>query len=220
MPKYSTQSREEYLEAIYKLASEPRGATVSRIAHDLGVKPASAFEMIDRLVEAGLVVRDARARGRVHLTEAGRIEATRLVRRHRLSERFLTDCLDIPWDEVHDEACKFEHVLSEAVEARLTTHLGRPATCPHGRPIPYEDEEAVTESTRTLADSPAEDTRVVTHIADESPDFLRYVASLGLVPGAVVVVHQVQPFEGPLVIEVAGARHALGREAARRIFVR
>lgn len=214
-----TENREEYLEAIYKLAVEEEGATVTRIARELGVKPASVSEMLGRMVEAGVVERDQRTRGRVHLTAAGHTEALRLVRRHRLSERFLTDCLEIPWDEVHEEACRFEHVLSDAVEARLTNHLGRPLTCPHGRPIPYDGEEPTPESTRTLVDCAPGETCTVTHLSDESPDFLRYVASLGLLPGNTVAVREVEPFEGPLTVEVDGARRALGREVARKVFI-
>ena len=106
-----SESREEYLEAIFKLTQQPEGATVGRVADELGLAAPSVSQMVARLAAEGLVERDQASH--VLLTKEGRREALRLVRRHRLSERFLTDYLDLPWDQVHDEACKFEHVLSD-----------------------------------------------------------------------------------------------------------
>lgn len=213
-----SQSREEYLEAIFKLAGTEAGATVTRVAQDLSVSPASASEMIGRLTRDGCLVRDEQ--GRLALSEAGRSEAVRLVRRHRLSERFLTDCLDLPWDQVHEEACRFEHVLSDAVEARLAERLGHPATCPHGRAIPDESGVLAAETSRCLADLGPGDRCTIAHVSEERPELLRYIASLGLMPGAGVVVEEVAPFEGPLMIVVGEGRHPLGREVALKLFVR
>jgi len=215
-----TDSRDEYLEAVFKLASSEEGATVTRIARELGVRPASASQMIGRLEEAGAVVRETPGRARVTLTESGRREAIALVRRHRLSERFLTDYLDLPWDEVHDEACKLEHVLSEAVEASLATRLGRPLTCPHGRVIPYDEGATLGEGTRALADCRSGEVCTVSHVADETPEFLRYVAALGLFPEAAIQIRGVEPFDGPLTVEICGVRRPVGREVARKVFVR
>src|SRR5450756_1780775 len=138
-----SESREEYLEAIFKSAQSPEGATVTRLAEELGLATASVSQMVARLSSEGLVRRDEAHR--VVLTDEGRAAAIRLVRRHRLSERFLTDYLDLPWDQVHEEACKLEHVLSDEVEARLAAQLGNPQTCPHGRAIPGEDGELASE---------------------------------------------------------------------------
>ncbi len=145
-----SESREEYLEAIFKLTQQPEGATVGRVADDLGLAAPSVSQMVARLATEGLVERDQASH--VLLTKEGRREALRLVRRHRLSERFLTDYLDLPWDKVHDEACKFEHVLSDEVEERLAAHLGNPQTCPHGRAIPTPDGELPEEHARPLAE--------------------------------------------------------------------
>ena len=215
-----TESRDEYLEAIFKLAAGEGGATVTRIARELGVKPASASQMVGRLEKAGAVVRDESGRARVRLTDSGRREAIALVRRHRLSERFLTDYLDLPWDEVHDEACKLEHALSEAVEASLASRLGRPLTCPHGRAIPYEEGATLREATRALADCRSGDVCTVSHVTDETPEFLRYVAALGLYPEAAIEIQGVEPFDGPLTVETCGVRRPVGREVARKVFVR
>ena len=145
-----SESREEYLEAIFKLAQQPGGATVSHVADELGLAAPSVSQMVARLAGEGLVERDPASH--ILLTQEGRREALRLVRRHRLSERFLTDYLDLPWDQVHDEACKFEHVLSDEVEERLAAHLGNPQTCPHGRAIPSADGELPEEKARPLAE--------------------------------------------------------------------
>lgn len=216
----STESREEYLETIFKLAATDEGATITRIASELGVKPASASQMIGRLLDAGWLRRDDSNRNRVILTEGGRSEAIRLVRRHRLSECFLTGYLELPWDQVHEEACRLEHVLSDATEAGLARRLGYPRTCPHGRAIPYEADLSAPESTRTLVDMEPGEECTVSHVSDERPEFLRYLASLGLLPGTEVEVTEVAPFEGPLTIVVGRARRSLGREVARRVFVR
>jgi DtxR family Mn-dependent transcriptional regulator len=213
-----TESREEYLETIFKLASTDEGATITRIAQALGVKPASASQMVGRLLDSGWLRRDESDRNRVVLTEPGRSEAVRLVRRHRLSECFLTEYLELPWDEVHDEACRLEHVLSDATEAGLARRLGRPRTCPHGRVIPYEASSPLPESTRALADLTPGEACVVSHISEETPDLLRYLGDLGLRPGSTVQLREIEPFEGPLIIVVGETCRPLGREVAR-VFV-
>jgi DtxR family transcriptional regulator, Mn-dependent transcriptional regulator len=213
----STDSREEYLEAIFKLSPSAKGATVGGLARELGVKPASASQMVGRLLADGLLKRDKR--NRVVLTDSGREQALGVVRRHRLSERFLTDCLGLPWDQVHEEACKLEHALSEQVEASLTERLGRPRTCPHGRPIPYDSDAETQEATLTLADLGEGKSGTVSHVPEDSPELLRFLASLGLVPGARVSVADVQPFDGPMTVVVGRQRQAVGRGLARNVFV-
>lgn len=213
-----SESKEEYLEAIFKLEATDAGVTVTRVAQELGVAPASASEMIGRLIKAGSLRRDERKR--IVLTAEARAEAVRLVRRHRLSERFLTDYLDLPWDEVHEEACRFEHVLSDVVEASLAERLGHPLTCPHGRAIPDEAGELAEETSCTLAELKPGDRCTISHVSDERPELLRYLASLGLLPETSVVVEELAPFDGPLMILVGQVRHPLGREVARKVFVR
>lgn len=216
MPQLS-QSTEEYLEAIYKLSRES-GATVGRLATALEVSPPSVSQMLGRLQQAGLVARDAS--GGIGLTPEGLAAAARLVRRHRLSERFLADYLDLPWDQVHDEACKFEHVLSPEVEERLAAQLGNPRTCPHGHAIPDEDGLTLDEAAVPLTDLDEGDTTTIVRISDERPDLLRYLASLGLLPETEIAVDGVAPFGGPYLVRVGDAQYALGREVAGKVFVR
>ena len=213
-----TQSVEEYLEAIFKLARDGSPVTVGQVAEALGVSPPSASEMVRRLRAAGLVDKDRG--GGVDLTANGRSEGARLVRRHRLSERFLVDVLDMPWDAVHEEACKLEHALSPEVEARLAAQLGNPRTCPHGQVIPDEDGELAEEPLRPLSTLEAGDAGTISCVTEEKSDLLRYLASLGLLPDTEVAVESVAPFGGPVLVRVGGAQYALGREVAGKIMVR
>jgi DtxR family Mn-dependent transcriptional regulator len=214
-----TQSAEEYLEAIFKLERGSDPVTVKRLSVELGVAPPSVSEMLGRLRAAGLVEESREVHG-IALTEAGTVEGAALVRRHRLSERFLVDYLDMPWDAVHEEACKLEHVLSPEVEARLAEQLGNPLTCPHGHAIPGEDGSLADEDLRPLSGLEPGDEAVIGCIAEEKSELLRYLASLGLLPDTPVAVESVAPFNGPLLVRVGGSQYALGREVTDKIMVR
>ena len=213
-----TQNAEEYLEVLFKLQRGPDPVTVKRVADELGVAPASVSEMLGRLRAAGLV-KERRGEAGIALTAAGDAEGAALVRRHRLSERFLVDYLDMPWDAVHEEACKFEHVLSPEVEARLAEQLGNPRTCPHGHVIPGEDGTIIAPELHPLSGLSAGDEAVIGCIAEERADLLRYLASLGLLPGTPLAVESVAPFNGPLLVRVGGSQYALGREVTDKIMV-
>ncbi len=213
-----TERFEEYLETIFKLLHDGAPVTVGQIAEALGVSPASVSEMVRRLRAAGLVEED-RGDG-VTLTRRGRTEGARLVRRHRLSERFLVDVLEMPWDAVHDEACKLEHALGPEVEARLAAQLGNPRTCPHGRAIPDEQGVLREEALRPLSELEPGDAGTIGCVTEEQADLLRYLASLGLLPDTEVAVESVAPFGGPVLVRVGGAQYALGREVAGKIMVR
>jgi DtxR family Mn-dependent transcriptional regulator len=213
-----TQGIEEYLEAIFKLQRGEAPVTVKRLADEMGVSPPSASEMLARLRAAGLVT-EAGSPG-IRLSEQGEVEGAALVRRHRLSERFLVDYLDMPWDVVHEEACKLEHVLSPEVEARLAAQLGNPRTCPHGHVIPDADGSLVEEELRPLAQLAPGERGVIACISEEDGALLRYLGSLGLVPDTSVEVESIAPFGGPLLVRVGAAQYALGREVAGKILLR
>jgi DtxR family transcriptional regulator, Mn-dependent transcriptional regulator len=213
-----SESVEEYLEAMYKLRAEASGITVGRLAARLCVAPPSVSQMMRRMADEGLVARGES--GAVMLTEQGLREAARSVRRHRLSERLLSDLLDVPWDRVHPEACRLEHALSPEVEQRLAERLGNPSTCPHGYAIPDEDGGVTESPTKPLVELSAGDHAVIDHVSEDDADLLRYLASLGLMPQAVVSVESVAPFGGPHLIRVGSSQYAVGREVAQRVFVR
>lgn len=213
-----TQTVEEYLEAMFKLARSPDGISVSRLAAELHVAPSSASEMLGRLAAAGFVRRSPE--GGVTLTPRGEREGARLVRRHRLSERLLADLLSLPWDRVHEEACRLEHALSPEVETLLAERLGNPATCPHGHEIPDEGGNLQEVAARPLAELRSGEAGVVARVDESDPELLRYLASLGLFPDAGVTVDSVAPFGGPQLVRVGDAQYALGREVTARIFVK
>jgi DtxR family Mn-dependent transcriptional regulator len=211
------ESLEEYLEAIYRLEREGSGVTTSGLAADLGVAPASVSGMLKKLAEGGYL--EYRARGEAKLTERGLQVGVRVVRRHRLAEVLLTDLLGMPWDKVHDEACRLEHAISAAVEERLVVVLGNPKFCPHGQPIPPADLSTPDRSGMKLADlAPGAAARVV-DVIEDVPEMLRYLDSIGMRPGAQIDVVEHGPLGGPVTVSNARGRHAISLELARLITV-
>lgn len=207
---------QDYLKAVYRLqGSAP--VTTQRLAEELGVSGPSVTNMVKRLAELGLL-RHARYHG-AELTEAGERVALEVTRHHRLIERFLVERLGFGWDEVHDEADRLEHHISEALEARLDAALGHPAVDPHGDPIPSREGEVADVGGDRLIDLTPGETAIVRRVSDRDPARLRYLGSLGLVPGAAVELVATMPFDGPLQIRVDHAEHAIGRALADAIAV-
>ena len=205
-----TRSVEDYLKAIYRLTPEGRTAATSEIAHLLELAPASVSGMVKRLSEHGLL-EHVPYKG-VQLTEEGRLAALRTIRRHRLIEAYLVAFLGYTWDTVHDEAERLEHAVSDQLVDRMAAVLGHPSVDPHGDPIPDVD-GAIHEPASTPISELPEGMAVELRRVDESdPERLRYIASIGLQPGARVVVLDRQPFQGPITIEVEGQTHVIGHE--------
>lgn len=214
-PKYSA-SIEDYLKAIYALRTSRRHATTGAIAERLGVSAPAVSAMVKRLEANGLVLR--RPRREVELSAEGETLALSVVRRHRLLETFLHRTLGMPWDEVHDEAERLEHALSERVEDLIASHLGYPTHDPHGDPIPPKNGHHEEDWTEPLESLPVGTAAVVDRVVDDA-ELLRHLAGLHLGPGAEVVVKASDPFGGPVWVSVAGDVHPLGRELARAVFV-
>jgi DtxR family Mn-dependent transcriptional regulator len=211
------ESIEEYLEAVYRLEREGPGVTTSGLASTLGVAPASVSGMLKKLERDGYV--EHIARGEVKLTSSGLEVAVRVLRRHRLAERLLTDVLGMPWDEVHEEACMLEHAISERVEQHLMKLLNDPQTCPHGHPIPPKDLSDPKRVGMPLAQIDAGRHTAVVGVTEEVPEILRYLGEVGLRPGAKVHVIEKAPLGGPLTVEVENGRHAISLELARMVMV-
>jgi len=208
----------EYLEAIFKLSDEETPASVPALAERLGVTSASANEMVRRLAERGLVIYEP-YKG-VSLTEEGRRQALSVIRRHRLWERLLTDFLDMPWDQVHEEACRLEHATSALLEERLAAFLDAPDSCPHGHAMPSADGQLEEREVVTIADlEPGQEATVVS-VPEEDSDLLRYLGSLDLRPSHVLTVIRVEPFDGPVTIAIGEQLRAIARVLASRIGVR
>jgi len=212
-----SDSIQEYLEIIYKLEQETSPVTTSALAKQLGVSAASVSEMMAKLAEQGLVTREP-YKG-VVLTADGRSQALALIRRHRLWERFLTDVLDLSWDQVHEEACRLEHATSPLVEERLAQFLGEPETCPHGHPMPTVEGEMAVGAGRPLTELTVGQRATILRVPERDPTLLQYLDTLGLKPGVTLRVEAVAPFQGPLTVQVGEARHVLGRELASKIIV-
>jgi DtxR family Mn-dependent transcriptional regulator len=215
--KMHTQAVEDYLKTIYEIQHEQGKVATTILAERLGVAPASVTGMIKKLADMQLVVHEP-YQG-VVLTDAGQKIALEVLRHHRLIELFLSEELGVPWDQVHEEANKIEHVLSEDVEDRLDALLGYPTTDPHGAPIPSRDGTIDQRDCVRLVDLKPGQTALVAEVSDHDSALLRYVGELGLYPQVKVRVIAVAPFDGPLTIRVGKAEHALGREAASLIFM-
>jgi len=215
----ATASTEEYLEAIYKMEDEGALPISARLAERLHVSAPSVAEMIKKLARTEYVTIGPGKE--ISLTKKGRFIAEALVRRHRLSERLLTDVLGLQWDVVHDQACLLEHTISPEMEEGMIRALGNPATCPHGFPIPGVapgSKTGISGVTRLSQATEGTDYRVE-RVAEEDASFLQYVGQLGLVLGAELFFLERAPFDGPLTLSVNGKTVAVGLEAASRIWV-
>ena len=208
---------EEYLEAVYKLQGEGKRLGSTELSRELNVSPASATEMMYRLSEKGLVKKSAEAG--ITLTRTGRHAALQVVRKHRISERFLVDVLGMDWKDVHEEACRLEHAVSSEVATRMEAMLDNPDTCPHGHPIPDEQGQTPERHISRLSGLKPGRHATIAMIAEEKRDLLEYLATLGMMPRNDVVVEQVAPFDGPLTVKINGTSYALGREIAEKIWV-
>jgi DtxR family Mn-dependent transcriptional regulator len=218
LTKEITSQTEEFLESIYRLQERDGAARTSELVKMLNVVPGTVTNTVERLEKRGLVKHEA-YKG-VKLTEEGRKQALKVIRRHRLAERLLTDILHMDWSKVHDEACKLEHNLSETTVEPLEKALGKPQTCPHGNPIPSESGEMNEAKSEPLTNlSPGENGTII-KITEEEQGLLQYLATLGLVPGALVKIEEKGPFNGPIIVRAMGASYALGRNIASFIWVK
>jgi DtxR family transcriptional regulator, Mn-dependent transcriptional regulator len=208
-------SMEDYLKALLHLDAEGEPVTTTALAHRVEVAPPSASAMLRRLRDAGLV--QAGEGHELELTAHGHRHALRVVRRHRLVETFLAEVLDVPWDEVHEEAERLEHALSPALEERIAARLGDPSHDPHGDPIPPREGEHDEAWPDPLDVAPAGARFLVERVSDRDSDALRYLDELGVRPGVTLQVGERDPFGGPLWIEVGGERRALGLPLARLV---
>jgi DtxR family Mn-dependent transcriptional regulator len=211
---------EDYLKAIHQIAEASAGAPVQTqaLADRLAVSTASVTGMMKKLDQAGLVAHEP-YRG-VALTPKGEAIALEILRHHRLLELYLVEQLGMSWEEVHAEADRLEHVISEGLEDRIAAALGQPDRDPHGDPIPARDGTVPTNPSRRLADA-APGARVeILRVSDRDPRLLRYLAERGLVPGATARVAAVDELAGVITLEVGGADYTLALATAGEIDVR
>ncbi|MFU8889663.1 MAG: metal-dependent transcriptional regulator [Trueperaceae bacterium] len=196
-----TRAMEDYLKALFELGEhdvKPRA-----LAAAVGVAPASVTGMLDKLASLNLV-RYRKYHG-ASLTPAGRVLALETLRHHRLLETYLAQALGYAWHEVHDEADRLEHVISEEFEERVDALLGRPTHDPHGDPIPRRDGTLPDCPGGPLSDLDDGARARITRITDQDREVLAYLATHGLVPGATVRVIERAPFDGPVTVAVEAA---------------
>ncbi len=207
---------EEYLEYIYKVQEMHESATTSKLAERLELAPSSVSEMLRQLEQKGLV---KYAEKGVVLTKEGQLAAKKVIRKHRLSERLLTDILGFKWDKVHDEACRLEHDISPEMEEKIEEKLGNPKTCPHGYPIPDKEGLIIQDNTLKLSELKANEKGVIISVFEENSEMLQYLGSLGLYPQVEVEVKSIAPFGGPILVIVTGEEKSLGKELTEKILV-
>jgi DtxR family transcriptional regulator, Mn-dependent transcriptional regulator len=210
-----SKSDREALKAIYRLAKDG-GAHTGILAERLGLAPGTVTATVKRLADRGLV--DHQPYHGVELTLAGSRVAIAAIRRHRIVERFLADMLGYAWNEADRLATNFEHELPQEVEDRLFVALHRPAACPHGFPIPAKETAEMPEMPPLYALEPG-DTAVVAVPGSTDPEIVKFLGTLGLVPGVTVEVKEKHPFDGPLVLRVDGKDRTLGATVANQVFV-
>ncbi|MDQ5819269.1 MAG: metal-dependent transcriptional regulator [Actinomycetota bacterium] len=211
-------SVEDYLKAIWGIAGSGVAST-KEVAERLSIAPPSVTNMFVRLREMGLVEYE-RYRG-VSLTERGRGEAMRLLRRHRLIETFLVEHLGYSWREVHEEAERLEHAVSDGFTERLAEFLGHPDHDPHGDPIPTVDGTLEPDDSFPLSGAVAGRRVRIYKVSDESIPTLDYLGEHGLVPGRLLNVKEVRALDGVITVEdEEGRSHVLGEPLARSVFVR
>lgn len=214
----TTASVENYLKAIYTLQEKQDSVTTSALAQYLEISAASATNMVKKL--ARLKLADHSPYHGVQLTARGQKMALEVIRHHRLIELFLSETLSVPWDCVHAEAEKIEHVISEDLEDRIAAFLGDPTRDPHGDPIPTKNGKVERPAYVSLVDIPTGASAVIGRVSDHDPAHLRHFARLGLVLDAHVDVVKREPFDGPLRVRVAsGAEHVVDETLAREIWV-
>ncbi|MCU1502991.1 MAG: putative DtxR family transcriptional regulator [Ilumatobacteraceae bacterium] len=206
---------EEYCECIFELDEDDVAVIQARIADRLQVSRPAVSEMIRRLETEGLVTTD----GVIRLTSDGQALAQKVVRRHRLAERFLTDILGLSWAQAHHEAGKWEHVMSNEVEGALDRVLAYPTTCPHGNPIPGSQYDAP--KSVTLSEIAVGANFTVTRITEElefTPGLLDYLESASIQPGRNGSVTASSP-DGTVTVEIGGQHVGVGSFASSRILV-
>ena len=220
MNNHFSASIEDYLKTIYELTQEQERASTNEIAEQMGVTPASATGMIQRLAAADPPLIDYQKHRGVALTAEGQQSALEVIRHHRLLEAFLHEKLGYTWDEVHDEADRLEHVISEELEERISQALGDPAYDPHGDPIPTREFQMPVQSSVRLSELHPGDRATIQRINDADPDLLRYLSSIGLTPNCAVMILEASPFDGNLHLQIHGRPTVvLGVQVTSQIFV-
>ncbi len=202
MDRQLSDSVEDYLKVIYHLSGDGERVSTGLIAEELGISPASVTDMVQRLAEEQTPLLDYLKHQGVQLTDTGKKAALETIRHHRLLELFLHEVLGFSWDQVHAEADRLEHVISEEFEERVAVVLGDPQRGLHGEPIPSRNLVMPDHNTCTLLDLQPGQRGRVHSVDDDDPGFLRFVEARGLIPGAVFELLDFSPYDSNLHLRV------------------
>lgn len=221
MPEVITQSIQDYLKHIYELNENGGSASTNDLAARLNIAAASVTGMLQRLANAKPPLVIYKKHQGVTLTKNGEKAALEVIRHHRLLETFLVNTLGYSWDEVHGEADKLEHVISEDFEARMAKALGHPTRDPHGELIPSADLTMPIDKSRPLASLRTDETATVRRVADDDPALLRHLFEIGVVPEVKIIVKNYSEFDGNITLQVSGKKSnvVLGTAVTSQVFV-
>jgi len=221
MTEVITQSIQDYLKHIYELNENGGSASTNDLAARLNIAAASVTGMLQKLATAKPPLVIYKKHQGVTLTKNGEKAALEVIRHHRLLETFLVNTLGYSWDEVHGEADKLEHVISEDFEARMAEALGNPTRDPHGELIPTADLTMPADKSCPLASLRTDETATVRRVSDDDPALLRHLRQIGVVPEVKITVKNYSTIDGNLTLEVEGQESniVLGKAVTSQVFV-
>jgi DtxR family Mn-dependent transcriptional regulator len=219
MPKTITRSTQDYLKRIYELTECGLPASTNDLARELDIKPASVTGMIQKLAAEKPALVEYHKHQGATLTPTGKRVALEVIRHHRLLETWLVQTLGYSWDEVHEEAERLEHVISEDFERRIAAALGNPTRDPHGELIPTEDLKMPVDDTTPLSSLRPNQIAKILRVSAQDPELLRHLDSLGLTPGIQIEVTEYSSFDNNLTIKVGKTSNVLGLNVTTKIFV-
>lgn len=219
MEQTLTVSIQDYLKNIYELTESGESASTNALAAKLKVSAPSVTGMIQKLASAKPALVEYQKHQGATLTKEGRKAALEVIRHHRLIETWLVQTLGYSWDEVHEEAERLEHVISEDFERRIAAALGHPMRDPHGELIPTADLKMPLDNTTPLSALRPNQTGTVQCVKAADTEMLRYLESLGLVPGAHLEVKEYSPFDHNVTVKVGRRSSVLGLNITSKIFI-
>jgi DtxR family Mn-dependent transcriptional regulator len=219
MEQTLTISIQDYLKHIYELTENGESASTNALAKKLNISAPSVTGMVQKLASAKPALVEYQKHQGVTLTKEGKKAALEVIRHHRLLEAWLVQTLGYSWDEVHEEAERLEHVISEDFEQRIAAAMGHPIRDPHGEPIPTSDLKMPLDDSMPLSSLRPNQTATVQRIKAPDRELLRYLEGLGLVPGAQIEVKDYSPFDHNLTIKVGHKSFVLGLNITGKIFV-
>ena len=214
-----TISTQDYLKHIYELNSNGESATTNALSERLNVKPASVTNMVQKLASAKPALVEYQKHQGVTLTNEGKKAALEVIRHHRLLEAWLVQTLGYSWDEVHEEAERLEHVISEDFERRIAAAMGHPLRDPHGELIPTADLKMPVEVSTPLSALRPNQKAKIQSVRSAEDNLLRYLESQGLVPDAQIEILDYSPFDHNLTIKAGTKTSVLGLSVTSKIFV-